>query len=235
MAWYKRLFMFLFGLSGILSLAALSLVWVGPWTATARSLILEVRWYFIALEVLVCITGVGLVICLLVSLFAPRNPRDTVVAEVGGNKITVTRTAIVSQTRHVVEADGTCSVSNVRVRMGRRGNVRVHVKVVPHLPVNVLDRGAILHSELEQGLSKICGDCVRSIGITFTEPEQSGSLSTYVDMDEGDPSSSETQSSYPEDGITIAMTDVQRPESEPETDALEQQAADDQANASEEV
>ena len=167
MAWYKRLFMFLFGLSGLLALAALSLVWVGPWTTQARSLILESQWYFIALEVLVCVTAVGCLICLLVSLFAPRNPRDTIVADVEGSKITVTRTAIVSQARHVIEADGTCSVSSVRVRTGKRGNVRVNVKVTPHLPVNVIDRGAVLHSELEQGLEKVCGDCVRSIGITF--------------------------------------------------------------------
>lgn len=206
MAWYKRLFMFLFGLAGILSLAALSLSWVGPWTSQVRSLILESSWCFIMLEILVCITGVGLLGCVLVSLFAPRNPKDTVVAEVGGSKITITRTAIISQARHIIEADGTCAVASVRVRMGKRGNIRVNVKVTPHLPVNVIDRGTILHSELEQGLAKVCGDCVRSIGIMFTEPEQRGTLSTYVDTDDNDQDSSQSQSSYGEDGITVPLT-----------------------------
>lgn len=233
MAWYKRLFMFLFGLSGLLALAALSLVWVGPWTTQARSLILESQWYFIALEVLVCVTAVGCLICLLVSLFAPRNPRDTIVADVEGSKITVTRTAIVSQARHVIEADGTCSVSSVRVRMGKRGNVRVNVKVTPHLPVNVIDRGAVLHSELEQGLEKVCGDCVRSIGITFTEPEQSGTLSTYVDASDGGQSPEQAQTSYGEDGITVPIADTQRPE--PEADTMELQVASEQADDTREV
>jgi hypothetical protein len=75
MNWFKRLCLFVFGLSGLLSLAALSLVWVGPWTTQARSLITETRWYFIALEVLVCLSAVGLLACVLVSLFAPRNPK----------------------------------------------------------------------------------------------------------------------------------------------------------------
>ena len=233
MAWYKRLFMFLFGLSGLLALAALSLVWVGPWTPQARSLILESQWYFIALEVLVCVTAAGCLICLLVSLFAPRNPRDTIVANVGGSKITVTRTAIVSQARHIIEADGTCAVSSVRVRMGKRGNVRVNVKVTPHLPVNVIDRGAVLHSELEQGLAKVCGDCVRSIGITFTEPEQSGTLSTYVDTSDGNQGSEQAQTSYGEDGITVPISDMQG--FEHEADTAETQVADGQADATREV
>lgn len=207
MNWFKRLCLFVFGLSGLLSLAALSLVWVGPWTTQARSLITETRWYFIALEVLVCLSAVGLLACVLVSLFAPRNPKATEVAEVDGGKITVTRAAIATQTRHIIEADGTCEPVSIHVRVRKRGHIKVHARVRPHLPVNVVDRGAILYSELEQGLAKICGDNVEKIGIVFTEPAQQGSLSTYVDTDDNAKTSASQsgQSSQARRDITVAV------------------------------
>ena len=185
MNWFKRLCLFVFGLSGVLSLAALCLVWVGPWTTQARTLITENYWYFVVLEVLVCISALGLLACMLIALFAPRNPKATVVAELDGGKITVTRTAIATQTRHIIEADGTCEPVSVNVKVRKRGHVQVHARVRPNLPLNVVERGAILHSELEQGLSKICGESVDKIGLAFTEPAQQGSLSTYVDTDAG--------------------------------------------------
>ena len=181
MNWFKRLCLFVFGVSGILSLVALSLVWVGPWTTQARTLITENRPYFITLEVLVCIAAAGLLICVLKSLFTPRNPKESIVVELDGGHITVTRQAIVAQTKHIIEADGTCTPLSVRVRLRKRGNVRVHARVRPNAPLDVVERGALLHTELEQGLAKVCGDSVRSIDILFTNPEQAGELSSYVD------------------------------------------------------
>jgi hypothetical protein len=84
----------------------------------------------------------------------------------------------------------------------------VHARVRPHLPVNVVDRGAILYSELEQGLAKICGDNVEKIGIVFTEPAQQGSLSTYVDTDDNAKTSASQsgQSSQARRDITVAVS-----------------------------
>ncbi|MBR3327027.1 MAG: alkaline shock response membrane anchor protein AmaP [Atopobiaceae bacterium] len=183
MSWFKRLCLFLFGLSGVLALVALSLTWVGPWTTQARSM-LEIRWYFITLEVLVCVAGVGSLLCVLVSLFAPRNPRETVVAQVDGNQITVTRAAISSQAKHVVEADGTCIASSIWVRVRKRGNVRVRVRVKPKKPIDVVQRGERLYAELSEGLSHVCGDTVRSIDVVFTEPEQSDMPFARVETEE---------------------------------------------------
>ena len=87
--------------------------------------------------------------------------------------------------------------------------------------------------ELEQGLEKVCGDCVRSIGITFTEPEQSGTLSTYVDAIDGGQSPEQAQTSYGEDGITVPIADTQRPE--PEADTMELQVASEQTDDTREV
>lgn len=171
MNWFKRLCLFVFGLCGLLALAALSLVWVGPWTSQARTLLLEEPWYFLTLEILVCVSAVGLLACLLVSLFAPRNPRETIVADVNGGQITVTRAAIVSQTRHVVEADGSCTASTIRVRVRKRGHVRVHVRVTPKYPVDVVECGEQLYAKLGEGLAQVCGQSVQSIDVVFTEPE----------------------------------------------------------------
>ena len=171
MNWFKRLCLFVFGLCGLLALAALCLVWVGPWTSQARTLLLEVSWYFLTLEILVCISAVGLLACLLVSLFAPRNPRETIVADVNGGQITVTRAAIVSQTRHIVEADGSCTANTIRVRVRKRGHVRVHVRVTPRYPVDVVATGEQLYAKLGEGLAQVCGQSVQSIDVVFTEPE----------------------------------------------------------------
>lgn len=183
MNWFKRLCLFVFGLSGILSLVALSLVWVGPWTSTARTLITENRYYYVTLVVLVCIASLGLLCCLLAALFAPRSPKESIVAEVDGGNITVTRTAVMSQTRHIIEADGTCTPTSVRVRMRKRGRIQIHARVRPHLPLDIVERGAILYAELEQGLAKVCGNSVQSIDLVFLEPEQQGTLDMYVDTE----------------------------------------------------
>ncbi len=213
MNWFKRLCMFVFGLSGLLSLVALSLVWVGPWTTQARTLITENLYYFWALEAMVCIAAVGLLGCVLTSLFAPRNPKETIVAEVAGGKITVTRTAIAKQARHIVEADGTCVPVSVRVHARPRGRIKVFVRVKPHLPLDVVERGEILYAELGEGLAKVCGDSVQKISIVFTDPEQQGTLSTYVDTDnkadqgaEKDEAVSETQT--PTVKSTISTRDI---------------------------
>ena len=187
MNWFKRLCLFVFALCGLLSLAALSLTWVGPWTSEARTLLLEVPWYFLTLEVLVCIAAVGLVACLAVSLFAPRNPRETIVADVNGSQITVTRAAIVSQAKHVVEADGTCIAHSIRVRVRKRGHVRVHVRVTPRHPVDVVACGEELYAKLGEGLAQVCGQSVQSIDVVFTEPENpdGGRGYGHTDYDSG--------------------------------------------------
>ena len=173
MGGFKRLCLFVFGVAGLCALVALSLTWVGPWTAQARSM-LEIKWYFTVLEVCVCVSGIGLLACVLAALFAPRAPKESVVAEVPGGQITVTRAAVVAQTRHVIEEDGTCEAASVHVRMQKRGRVRVNARVRPRRPVDVIEKGAKLYSDLEEGLAKVCGESVESIGIVFTEPDQFG-------------------------------------------------------------
>lgn len=192
MSWFKRLCLFVFGLAGLVAVAILALSWVGPWTAQVRSW-LERPWFFLVLEVLVCLLAVGLLACVLVSLFAPRNPKETVVAEVEGGKITVTRHAIVSQVRHVIEADGRFKASSIHVRVRKRGNVRVSVRIMPTHPVDVIAEGERMYAVLGEGLAKICGDSVKSINVVFTHPSQ------MDDADE-DESASTAASASSQDG-----------------------------------
>ena len=64
----------------------------------------------------------------------------------------------VAQNAHVVEADGTCSADRVYVSAKKRGHVRVHVRVLPHESVDVVEKGTELHEELVRGLTAVCGD-----------------------------------------------------------------------------
>lgn len=223
MGWFKRLCLFVFGLSGLLSLAVLSLSWVGPWTATVRSWILEPTWYFMALEVLVCIAVLGALACVLAALFAPRNPRETVVAKVDGGQITVTRAAIVSQTKHIIEEDGSCIASSVRVKVRKRGHVRVFARVKPRYPVDVVAQGEKLYAALHEGLARVCGDSVKSISVVFTEPDRQDM--SFVQVDDGTSDEQPAQATQAE-SITVPMssvaqaTDYSEPEPSEETFAL---------------
>lgn len=170
MNWFKRLCLFVFGLSGLAALAALFLTWWGPWVTEARGM-LELRWYYTTLLALGGITALGLLFCLLRALFTPRNPRETIIASVEGGNITVTRAAIVSQSKNIIEADGTLTASSIQVKARKRGHVRVYARVTPRWPINVVTRGEELYAELGSGLAQVCGSSVDSISIVFTDPE----------------------------------------------------------------
>lgn len=169
MSVFKRLCKVVFALAGLFSLGALSLTWAGPWRDVASALMV-IDYYWYALEVCVCVTGLGLVVELLRGLFA-RRTRTVQVATVDGGAITVTREAIASQASHIVEADGTCTAARVHVDAKPRGHVRVAVRVLPHETVDVVVRGAQLHEELLQGLSTVCGNTVEDVSLEFVEPQ----------------------------------------------------------------
>jgi len=190
MNWFKRLCMFLFGLMGLFALCALALTCVqNPLTAQARSL-LGNPIYFYAVVICTAVCAVGLVITLLIALFYPRNPKETVVAEVAGGKITVTRQAIVSQVRHIIEGDGKCKASSIRVTVRKRGNVRVNVRVKPLAPLNVVEYGEALYAKLAAGLAEVCGDSVKSVDVIFMEPQRIATVEESAGVGEANESTS---------------------------------------------
>ncbi len=169
MSGFKRLCMVVFVLADLGVLAALALTWYGPWTDVASAL-LNVEGYAVAVLVCLAVSVFGLAVLLARALFV-RKVRTVEVATVDGGTISVTRDAIGAQASHIVEADGTCTASRVRVDAKPRGHVRVHVRVLPRETVDVVLKGAELHEELLSGLAAVCGDTVEDVSLEFVEPE----------------------------------------------------------------
>ena len=152
MGGFKRLCLAVWSLAGVFTLAALGLTWVGPWTDVASALMV-INGYWMALEVCFCITAAGLVVTLLRALFS-RRVKTVEVTTVDGGVISVTRAA-----------------ARVSVSAKPRGHVRVHVRVLPHESVDVVEKGAQLHEELCLGLAAVCGDKLEDVSLEFVEPE----------------------------------------------------------------
>lgn len=170
MGWFKRLCLFVFGLAGILALAALLLPWYGPYTQEVTKLFLGDPSYQLAVTIVVGITALGVIICFLRSIFSPRNRKSITVSKLDGGQVTVTRKAIASQARHIIERDGSCIAAKTHVRVRKR-SVRVRARVTPKHALNVVQKGQQLHGELEEGLAGVCGDTLKDVSLVFTDPQ----------------------------------------------------------------
>lgn len=222
MGWFKRLCLFVFGLAGILALAALLLPWYGPYTQEATSLLLGEPSYQLAVTVVVGILALGVLICFLRSLFSPRNRKSITVSRLDGGQVTVTRKAIASQARHIIERDGSCIAAKTHVRVRKR-SVRVRARVTPKHALNVVQKGQQLHGELEEGLAGVCGDTLKDVSLVFTdpqdfkEPQQEASLDYSTDY--GSPSygysyQSEGDAAQQESEPTHVLQPVESPQEE---------------------
>ncbi len=169
MGGFKRLCLALWSLASAFVLVALGLTWVGPWRDVMSSLMCVDAWFY-AVEICFVVAMAGLVVTLLRALFS-RRVRTVEVVTVDGGVISVAKEAIASQAAHVVEADGTCVASKVSVSAKPRGHVRVHVRVTPREAVDVVEKGAELHTELVSGLAAVCGDKVENVSLEFVTPE----------------------------------------------------------------
>ncbi len=190
MGGFKRFCMFIFSLSGLLCLAAFVLTWLGPWTAQASALF-SLPEYYTAVEVLLGITVVGLLILLFRSIFS-RRVRTVEVTTVDGGTISVSRDAIASQATHVVEAGGTCSADRVFVSAKKKGHVRVHVRVLPHESVDVVQKGTELHEELVRSLTAVCGDKLEDVSLEFVVPKEPAAAPAAGDVSVSTSTSTQT-------------------------------------------
>ena len=171
---FKRICMLVFSVAGLVSLVCLSLPWVGPWTLTMTRMLRE-YWYYATLEILVVITGCGLLVCLLVALFT-RNRKVVVVGRAGADEIAITRDAIASQATHVIEEDGTLRARRVVVRAQRYGHVRVSCRVQPLHTIDTVTEGVALHDRIVEGLRTVCGDNVDKVEIEFVNASEYAAL-----------------------------------------------------------
>ena len=206
MGGFKRFCMFVFSLSGLLCLAAFVLTWLGPWTAQASALF-SLPEYYTTVEVLLLITVAGLLIMLFRSVFS-RRVRTVEVTTVDGGTISVSRDAIASQAKHTVEADGTCSADRVFVSAKKRGHVRVHVRVLPHESVDVVEKGTELHEELVRGLTAVCGDKLEDVSLEFVEPKETADAPAAGDVSVPTSSSSPASTTdYSTDSYQLEATE----------------------------
>lgn len=202
MGMLKRICLFVFGLSGLLVLAALSMPWFGPWASEAQAL-MGVDIYYIALECLIVLVALGLLACLLRSILT-RNRKVVVVSRVDADQITVTRSAISSQVTHVIEEDGRFRARRVSVSSKTCGHVRVYARVQPLQTVDVVEEGHALHERLMGGLSVVVGDNVDSIELEFLSAEEYLPESTDAQQE-----LEERGSSGPEGGLLAPAGDAQ--------------------------
>ncbi len=170
MGMLKRICLFVFGLSGLLVLAALALPWFGPWSQEAQAL-MGVDIYYMVVECLIALVVLGHLACLLRSILT-RNRKVVVVSRVDADQITVTRSAISSQVTHVIEEDGRFRARRVSVSSRTRGHVRVYARVQPTQTVDVVEEGRALHDRLLAGLAVVVGDNVDGVELEFLNAEE---------------------------------------------------------------
>lgn len=169
MSGFKRLCMFIFGLSGLACLALLVLPWYGMYPELIKRLLTHPVGSIAAL-CLAAITALGLLVCLLSALLAPRNPHSVIIAVVDGDEVQVSRDAIRAQAIHIIERDGTLTARSVSVKAKKRGHIRVFCRVQPNHEMNVVVLGEQLHERLMRGLAEICGDKIESVTLEFVDP-----------------------------------------------------------------
>ena len=178
---FKRICLFLFGVSGIVALVALTLPWFGPWTRGATAL-MSTTWYAMMVQGTIAVTALGVLISLGRAIFTPSKSKTVVVTKQSGDEVTITTAAISSQAAHIVEEDHEFFAERVTVLAKRRGHVRVFVRVRPAHAINVTEEGARLHDRLEEGLSALCGKSIDRIVIEFVEPDSLDPKPEYLDV-----------------------------------------------------
>jgi hypothetical protein len=220
---FKRLCLFVFGLAGLACLALFVLPLCGVGNVQVAHILSDPIGYRVVLGC-AAFVALGLLICVLYALFAPRNARTIQVSTMGGDKIQVSRDAIRAQAVHVIESDGRFSARSINVRAKKRGHVRVSARVQPARVVNVVESGAELHDRLVEGLSEVCGSTLDRVELEFVD---AASHEEEVDFDtlearysaqdatlpqtaqpQAASASAQAQATAPSEGITVSMSHV---------------------------
>lgn len=184
MGGFRRFVLFVFALAGIVCLAALAIQWFG--LLDVESLLGDAySGYVAAVNVCLGMTAAWLVFELGRALFSGRSDA-VLVTSIDGGEISVTKRAVASQASRIVEAAHIGVARSVDVRAGKRGPVRVRVKIAPCAPVDVTRVAPKLHDQLVSGLSAMCGDCLGPVSVEFLEAQQADSAALTQEADYGD-------------------------------------------------
>ncbi|MGN0071246.1 MAG: alkaline shock response membrane anchor protein AmaP [Atopobiaceae bacterium] len=182
MRFLKKLAMTVWFLATVFAFAALLLTIFGPWTKEALALY-AIDNYSYAVQGCAAFSLIGGFV-MWVRVLARRKKAQTIELEdEEGSTIAITRDAIASQATYIVEEDGSCEATKVSVYAGKHGMVSVFVTIRPHETVSAIEKGQELKQELEEGLTKLCGERIESVSLEFLAPEEPSSLSEPASYD----------------------------------------------------
>lgn len=182
MGGFRRFILFVFSLAGLFALAALACPWFGLFEVEV-TVLESYPAYVTAVEVCLGMTAAWLAFELLRSIFSRRRKEAISVMDVDGGAITVARSAVASQTSHIVEELGLGVAKDVSV-VAKHGTVTVGLKVTPYESIDVTEEAPALHEALTCGLSAMVGEHLGSVNVEFLEPQHASSLVAVADEDE---------------------------------------------------
>ena len=86
--------------------------------------------------------------------------------------------------------------------------MRVHVRVLPHESVDVVEKGTELHEELVRGLTAVCGDKLEDVSLEFVEPKETADAPAAGDVSVPTSSSSPASTTdYSTDSYQLEATE----------------------------
>ena len=203
MGFIKKLLMTVWYLATLIGVCALMATIYGPWTHEALALF-AVDTYSYAVQGCIAVSLIGGLIMWIRVLSRRKKANSISLEEEDGSQITITRDAISSQARYIVEEDGSCEATKVGVFAEKKGLISVQVTIRPHYTVSAVEKGAELRQELQEGLTKLCGDRIEGISLEFLAPEEASA----IESDDG-------ASSY------LALMDADAEDGEPEGEEAE--------------
>lgn len=226
MGFIKKLLMTVWYLATLFGVGALIATLYGPWTREALALF-AIDTYNYAVQASIAVTLIGGLIMWIRVLSRRKKANSISLEEEDGSQITITRDAISSQARYIVEEDGSCEATKVGVFAEKKGLISVQVTIRPHYTVSAVEKGAELRQELEEGLTKLCGDRIESISLEFLAPEEASAIeddagaSSYLALTEADASAGEADEaeSAEEPGAAEDAAAEPLPEEKPEGSA----------------
>lgn len=215
MGLFKRICFLVYGLVGMYFFGVLALACC---TATQPyiSYALTSREMRISMVVAGCILAFGCFLMLVRALFV-RNRKVVIIHKDKSSQVSVSRAAIASQAKHTIEEDGLFVVTNMLVKSGKYGHVRVSARVQPRVSCDLIQAAKQLHDALAQSLQAIVGEHVDGIKLEFSRAQAYNTADDMQDEYLDDTYDSEYDASFALDSAAVHTaedcSDVQYEES----------------------
>lgn len=158
-----------YGAVALLGVGTLAVLWFG-WEPLlpAVAWLMGMDWFYVVEAVLLGIVGAGALAALVMAIVAPSRRRQLTVQRENG-EVAVSRGALQSTVRNVVEAHSEFSLEKAQVNVQGKHNPRifVHAKVKPDKIGDLGATGLRLQNEIGSTLEAFTGYPVESVDVTF--------------------------------------------------------------------